>query len=81
LNTHLGDGGAGGRERWRSGSGTAALGDGGAQLGDRDGDGAVSAWRCKRVGPGRVMVPTGTSKPFYIVNNHKRILRKTACDI
>jgi hypothetical protein len=59
------------------------LGDGmaDAQLGDGDGDDAVSAWRRKRVDPGRVRIPAGTSKPFYIVNNHRRIFRKTACDI
>ena len=69
------------------------LGDGvaGAQLGDRDGDGgtwargwcgAVSAWRRnKRFGHGRVRVPAGTSETFYIVDNHRRFFRKTACDI
>jgi hypothetical protein len=74
---------------------TAALGLGDgvadAQLEDGDGDGgawargrrgAISAWRRnKRVGPGRVRVSAGTSETFYIVDNHRRFFRKTACNI
>jgi hypothetical protein len=66
-------------------------GDGGAwarrrrgersQLGDGDGDDdAVSAWR--RVGlRERVRVPAGTTEPFILYTHHKRIFRKSACDV
>jgi hypothetical protein len=84
-----------GRRRSGSGTGTAALrledGDGGA-LGARargrgrrrSGSGMGSARQpggaTVSAREGRVRVPAGT-KAFYIVNNHRRILRKTACDI
>jgi hypothetical protein len=52
----------------------------GAQL--RDGDGDEAQYQPGGMsGSGRVRVPAGTSEPFYIVNNHRRVFRKTACDI
>jgi hypothetical protein len=71
-----------GRRRSGSGKGTAALGlrDGGALgarargRGQRQPGGATVSARA-----GRVRVPTD-QQAFYIVNNHRRIFRKTACD-
>jgi hypothetical protein len=65
-----GDGGAWARRR-RGGR---------SQLGDGD-DEAVSAWRHAMSGSRRVRVPAGTTEPFILYTHHRRIFRKTACDI
>jgi hypothetical protein len=80
-----------GRRRSGSGKGTAALGlrDGGAlgarargrrRSGSGTGTGTAAAWRCNMSArAGRVRVHAD-QRAFYIVNNHRRIFRKTACD-
>jgi hypothetical protein len=92
----LRDGGAlGARARGRrcsgSGKGTTALGlkDGGAlgarargerRSGSGTGTGTTAAWRRNvSARAGRVRVHAD-QQAFYIVNNHRRIFRKTACD-
>jgi hypothetical protein len=78
-----------GRRRSGSGKGTAALGlrDGSAldarARGRRrsgSGTGTAAAWRRNvSARAGRVRVHAD-QQAFYIVNNHRRIFRKTACD-
>jgi hypothetical protein len=91
----LGDGGVVGAQLRDDGVTGAQLGDGDgdggawaqrrrggrSQLGDGDGDGgAVSAWRRVELWE-RVRVPAGTTEPFILYTHHRRIFRKTACDI
>jgi hypothetical protein len=63
-----------------SGSGTTGLGLGDGVAGahsSETGTGTAAQYQPSSVsGSGRVRVPAGTSEPFYIVNNHRRIFRK-----